>query len=79
MQDLKITLLSIHLDVAGGRNKNLINHLHERALCLVHNDQTTTFEELLAKDKTVTTHVKNLQLLAIFSLKMFNNFLVKDQ
>ena len=44
------------------RSNNLKNHLHKRTLGLV-GDQTSTFEELLAKDRTVTTHVKNLQLL----------------
>ena len=39
------------------RINNLINHLHERELRFVHNDQISTFEELLAKGKTVTGHV----------------------
>ena len=46
------------------RINNIINHLHKRELRFVHNDQISTFEELLAKGKTVTGHVKNLQLLA---------------
>ena len=51
---------------------NKINHIHERALRIVYNDFSTPFEELLAKDKSVTIHNQNLQQLEIeiFKLKM---------
>ena len=51
---------------------NKVNHIHERALRIVYNNFSTPFEELLAKDKSVTIHNQNLQQLAIeiFKLKM---------
>ena len=51
---------------------NKINHIHERALHIVYKDFSTPFEGLLAKDKSVTIHNRNLQQLAIevFEVKM---------
>ena len=43
---------------------NRINGLHKRALILVHKDFSSSFSELLEKDKSVTTHHRNLQTLA---------------
>ena len=43
---------------------NRINHLHERALRTVYNDNASTFEKHLEKDKSVTIHVRNLEILA---------------
>ena len=42
-----------------------INNLHFRALRMVYRDETSSFEELLKKDGSVTVHHRNLQLLAI--------------
>ena len=44
---------------------NRINSLHERALSVVYRDYKATFSESLSKDKSVTIHQRNLQLLAI--------------
>ena len=44
---------------------NKINHIHERALRIVHNDYDCSFEDLLNKDKSITYHQRNLQQLAI--------------
>ena len=42
-----------------------INNIHKRALKLVYQDSPDlTFQELLAKDNSVSVHQKNLQLLA---------------
>ena len=42
-----------------------INSIHKRAFKLVYQDSPDlTFQELLAKDKSVSVHQKNLQLLA---------------
>ena len=41
-----------------------INHIQERALRLVYLDYTSSFEELLEKDNSVTIHTRNLQSLA---------------
>ena len=50
---------------------NRINSLHEDALKVVYRDYNATFSELLSKDKSVTIHQRNLQLLAteIFKIK----------
>ena len=51
---------------------NKINHIHERALRIVYKDYSSSFKELLAKDKSVTIHQRNLRQLAIeiFKVKM---------
>ena len=51
---------------------NKINRLQERALRIVYNDKSSTFYQLLEKDKSVTIHTRNLQYLAteIFKVKI---------
>ena len=51
---------------------NKINHIHKRASRKVYNDCSSSFEDLLNIDKTVTIHQHNLQQLAIeiFKLKI---------
>ena len=39
------------------------NHIHERALQLAYDDRTSSFEELLITDSSVSVHQRNLQLL----------------
>ena len=43
---------------------NYINHLRERALRTVYNDNVPTLEKLLEKDSSVTIHVRKLRILA---------------
>ena len=50
-----------------------IDHLHERALRIVYNDNESTFEDLLKKDNSVSIHHKNIQLLGIELYKVKNN------
>ena len=50
-----------------------INHLHERALRIVYNDNKSTFEDLLKKDNSVSIHHKNIRLLGIELYKVKNN------
>ena len=52
---------------------NRINHLHQRALRTVYNDNVSTFEKLLEKDNSVTIQVRNLRLLAIELYKTKEN------
>ena len=44
---------------------NRINKFQERALRLVHNDNTSSFYELLQKDNSFTIHHRNIQKLAL--------------
>ena len=50
-----------------------INRLHERALRLVYDDLTSSFEELLSKDKSCTIHQRNIQTLALEIFKTKND------
>ena len=50
-----------------------INHLHERALRIVYNDNESTFEDLLKKDNSVSIHHKDIRLLGIELYKVKNN------
>ena len=67
---------------------NHINGIHERALRLVYKDYHSGFNELLAKDNSVSIHHRNLQQLAIEIFKfvkgigpaiMRNVFELEDQ
>ena len=49
-----------------------INDVHYRALRMVHRDETSSFNEFLAKDGSVTIRHRNLQFLAIEMYKVFN-------
>ena len=49
-----------------------INKLHEGALRIVYNDHFSSFEGLLSKDKLVTFHQRNLQILATEMYKVLN-------
>ena len=50
-----------------------INHLHERALRIVYNDNESTFEDLLKRDNSVSINHKNIRLLGIELYKVKNN------
>ena len=43
---------------------NRINHLHERALRKVCNDNISTFQKPLEKKNSLTVNVRNLRILA---------------
>ena len=49
---------------------NKINHIHERALRLVYQDYSSTFEELLIKDKSLCFHHRNIHQVAIEMFKV---------
>ena len=53
------------------RINNQISNLHERALRLVYNDKSSSFRELLERDKSVTIHERIIQVLltVIFKVK----------
>ena len=50
-----------------------INHLHERALRIVYNDNESSFEDLLKKDNSVSIHHKNIRWLGLELYKVKNN------
>ena len=50
-----------------------INHIYERALRLVYNDYTSTFENLLLMDGSVSIHHRNIQKVATEMFKAKSN------
>ena len=60
-----------------GRTANSkINHIRERALCIVYKNNVLSFEELLELDKSFKIHHRNIQSLAIELFKIKNNLSV---
>ena len=51
---------------------NKINKLHERALGIVYSEENLTFEQLLARDDSITVHQRNLTKLCIEMFKVKN-------
>ena len=47
------------------RTNNKINRLHERALRIVYDDDVSTFDQLLAMDKSFCIHHQNIHRLLI--------------
>ena len=43
------------------RSNNLINQIHQRSLRTVYNDTSSTFQELLQSNRSVSIHHKNIQ------------------
>ena len=43
---------------------NKINRIHERALRIIYNDKSSSFQNLLEKDNSVTIHHTNIKILA---------------
>ena len=50
-----------------------INHMHERALRAVYNDEISPFEELTGKHKSETIHRRNIKILAAELFKIKND------
>ena len=55
------------------RYDNKINALHERALRITYGDKTSSFNELLEKNNSVSIHHRNLQALAMEMYQISNN------
>ena len=51
---------------------NQINKLYERALRLAYNNKSSSFQELLKRDKSLTIHERNIQVLSKEILKVEN-------
>ena len=63
--DLQFTYCPLIWMFCQRSSNTRINHLHERALRIVYNDNESTFEDLLKKDNSVSIHHKNIRLLGI--------------
>ena len=53
---------------------NKINKLHERCLRILYNTNTSTYEDPLETDNSVSVHFHNVQALAIELYKVVNGF-----
>ena len=53
---------------------NKITRIHERTLRMTYKDKSSTFQELLEKDKYVSMHHRNVQKLAIEIYKVLHSF-----
>ena len=64
----------------GRELNNKINHLHERSLRIVYEDNNSSFKELLKKGNSFTVHHTNIQSLAIelFKLKVILSNTIMD-
>ena len=51
---------------------NEINRLHERCLRVIYNDKTSSFEQLLEKDSSVSIQHRNIQTFATEMYKVTN-------
>ena len=51
-----------------------INHIHERALRITFIDKSSTFQELLDKDNSVTIHHRNIRALATEIYKVLHGY-----
>ena len=56
----------------SGALNNKINRLHERCLRIIYNDKTSTFNELLEKDNSVSINCRNIQAKATEVFKVAN-------
>ena len=54
------------------RSNNLINQIH-RSLRTVYNDTSSTFQELLKRNRSVSIHHNNIQILTTEVFKVVNN------
>ena len=53
---------------------NMINRIHDRALRITFNDESSTFQELLDKDNSDTIHNKNTRALATEIYKVLHGY-----
>ena len=60
----------------GRRANSKINHIHERALQIVHKNNVLSFEGLFELDKSFKIHHINIQLFVIEPFKTKNNLSV---
>ena len=58
----------------GRQTNSRINHIHERTLRTLYNDEISPFEELIGRDKLETIHRNNIKILAaaLFKIKKWS-------
>ena len=56
------------------KSNNLINRIHERSIRIISSDNASNFENLLEKNKEITIHQRNLQILMIEVFKIINGY-----
>ena len=57
----------------GRQVNNKINHLHERVLRMIYEDETSSLKELRERDSSLTVHENNVKLLMIEMYKITHN------
>ena len=59
------------------KNNNKIKYLDERCLRLIYSDKRLSYEKILEKDNSISTHHKNIQALAIEMFKVKHSYAQK--
>ena len=54
------------------QSNHMINRIHERTLRIAYNDYTSSFDNILIKDHSITIHQRNIQALAVEIYKTQN-------
>ena len=57
----------------GGQTNGRINHIHERTLRVVYDDEISPFQELLGRDNSETILRRNIKILAAEEFKIKNS------
>ena len=57
----------------GRQTNHKINRIYQYALKIVHHGYVSSFQDLLNKDNSITTHHQNIQSLATTIYKTLNN------
>ena len=68
--NVSVWVLPVILMFHNRRLNNKIDSIHERALRITYQDYISTCQELLNKDNSVSTHHRNLQVLATEMFKI---------
>ena len=59
----------------GRQVNNKINRVHERALRMIYEDSTSSFDTLLEKDMSFSVHYRNIQQLALEMYKVKKGYM----
>ena len=76
MLSLALNLITVPLFGCFSRNlSNKINRLHGRCLRVIYNDKTSSFEQLLENNNSVSIHHRSILTIAIEMYKVTNGLL----